>query len=229
MRWVLVALLLIPVVSAATIYGSVYDFSLNTVKTAVVEINSTPGQVMVAKNGTYSFSVPPGRYLLSAKDAKTDAEIEENISVAEGQYVLDLILLPALEQDESLLEGPEEVPEVEAVIEDKPVTSWLLWIVVFALLAYIVYRVSKKPAKEIVVEKEVIKEVVKEVKEVPIVEELNQIMQFIEKEGGRTTQKDIRKQFPYSEAKISLMIDELESKGLVKKVKKGRGNIILKS
>lgn len=225
MRWVLVALLLLPVVQAATIYGSVYDFSLNTVRNAVVEINSTPNQVIVAKNGTYSFSVLPGQYVLKARDAKTDAEIEENITVAEGQYVLDLILLPALGQDESLLEGPEEVPDVESVIEDKPVTSWLLWTVVFALLAYIIYRVSKKPAKEIIVEKEV----VKEIKEVAVAEELNEIMKFIEKEGGRTTQKDIRKQFPYSEAKISLMIDELESKGLVKKVKKGRGNVILKS
>ena len=224
MRWVLVALLLLPVVQAATIYGSVYDFSLNTVRSAVVEINSSPGQVMVAKNGTYSFSVLPGQYVLKARDAKTDAEIEENITVAEGQYVLDLILLPALGQDESLLEDPEEVPDVESVIEDKPVTSWLLWIVVFVLLAYIVYRVSKKPAKEVIVEKEI----VKEVREVPVAEELNEIMKFIEKEGGRTTQKDIRKQFPYSEAKISLMIDELESKGLIKKVKKGRGNIILR-
>jgi len=219
-----VALLLLPVVQAATIYGSVYDFSLNTVRSAVVEINSSPGQVMVAKNGTYSFSVLPGQYVLKARDAKTDAEIEENITVAEGQYVLDLILLPALGQDESLLEDPEEVPDVESVIEDKPVTSWLLWIVVFVLLAYIVYRVSKKPAKEVIVEKEI----VKEVREVPVAEELNEIMKFIEKEGGRTTQKDIRKQFPYSEAKISLMIDELESKGLIKKVKKGRGNIILR-
>ena len=43
----------------------------------------------------------------------------------------------------------------------------------------------------------------------------------------RTTQKEIRKIIPLSEAKISLMITDLESRDLIKKVKKGRGNIII--
>jgi uncharacterized membrane protein len=42
----------------------------------------------------------------------------------------------------------------------------------------------------------------------------------------RITQKDIRKEVPLSEAKISLIIAELEAKGIIRKVKKGRGNII---
>ena len=50
---------------------------------------------------------------------------------------------------------------------------------------------------------------------------------MIRKEGGRATQKDIRKQIPLSEAKISLMLAELEHKGVVEKIKKGRGNIII--
>lgn len=57
--------------------------------------------------------------------------------------------------------------------------------------------------------------------------DLDALMSFIRKEDGRTTQKDIRKQFPLSEAKISLMIAELEDKGLIKKIKQGRGNIIV--
>ncbi len=57
--------------------------------------------------------------------------------------------------------------------------------------------------------------------------DLDALMSFIRKEDGRTTQKDIRRQFPLSEAKISLMIAELEDKGLIKKIKQGRGNIIV--
>ena len=41
------------------------------------------------------------------------------------------------------------------------------------------------------------------------------------------TQKDLRKHFAMSEAKISLMITELESLKKIKKIKKGRGNIII--
>lgn len=55
----------------------------------------------------------------------------------------------------------------------------------------------------------------------------DKIVEFIKNEDGRTTQKEIRKNFDLSEAKISLIISELESKGAIKKIKKGRGNIIL--
>jgi uncharacterized membrane protein len=43
----------------------------------------------------------------------------------------------------------------------------------------------------------------------------------------RVTQKEIRKSFPMSEAKISLIITDLESQGKVRKIKKGRGNVII--
>ena len=227
MRWFWVVLLLmLPSVLGVTIHGTVYDLGLNSLSNAIVEINSSPTQKMVAKNGTYAFSVPPGMYALKARHEKSDSEIAENISASgEGDYVLDLILLPSLESEEALLQEEQEVPMVEDIVEEKPATHWLLWVIVFVVLGYLVYKVSRRPQR--IVEK--VKEVVKEIKEVVIAEELQKIMEFIEKEGGRTTQKDIRKNFPYSEAKISLMIDDLEAKGLVKKVKKGRGNIIIKS
>jgi uncharacterized membrane protein len=55
---------------------------------------------------------------------------------------------------------------------------------------------------------------------------LEQIYQIIKKEK-RTTQKDLRKKLPYSEAKISLVLSELENKGKIEKIKKGRSNIII--
>ena len=58
-------------------------------------------------------------------------------------------------------------------------------------------------------------------------DDLDHVIKIIKQEGGRATQKDIRKQIPLSEAKISLMIAELEHKGIVEKIKKGRGNIII--
>jgi len=221
MKWFWVVLLLmVPSALGVTIHGTVYDFGLNKLSNAIVEINSTPRQQIVAGNGTYSFMVAPGTYALKAIHKKSDSDIVENITaVSEGDYVLDLILLPSFDKDAALLESAPDLPPIEDVIQDTPVTNWLLWIIVFVVLAYLVYKVSRKP----IVEK------IKEVKEVPVADELHKVLEFIEKEGGRTTQKDIRKMFPYSEAKISLMIDELEAKGLVKKVKKGRGNLILKA
>lgn len=216
----MVWLLMLPSVLGVTIHGTVYDFGLSRLPDSVIEINSTPRQQVVAKDGSYSFSVPPGTYSLKARHEKSDSDVVENISaVADGDYVLDLILLPLLGGDEELvMEEPDIMGEF---VTEKPAVHWLLWVVVFIVLGYLVYKISKKPQK--------VTEVVREIKEVAVVEELQKILEFIEKEGGRTTQKDIRKNFPYSEAKISLMIDDLEAKGLVKKVKKGRGNIIIKS
>jgi LPXTG-motif cell wall-anchored protein len=57
--------------------------------------------------------------------------------------------------------------------------------------------------------------------------DLQNILDFLKREGGRTTQKDLRREIPFSEAKISLMISELESKKKVRRIKKGRGNIII--
>ncbi len=215
---------MVPSVLGVTIHGTVYDFGLAKLTNAVVEINSIPRQQIVTTDGKYSFSVPPGAYTLRARHAKSDSDIEENITaISEGDYVLDLILLPSLETEEALLEEELEVPMVEEVVEERPVIQWILWIIVFIALGYFVYKVSRKP--EQIVQKEVIKEISK----VAVADDLQKVMELIEKEGGRITQKDIRKNFPYSEAKISLMIDELEAKGLVKKVKKGRGNVIIKA
>lgn len=44
---------------------------------------------------------------------------------------------------------------------------------------------------------------------------------------GRMNQKDLRKFLPWSEAKVSIELDLLEEKGLIKKIKRGRGNIII--
>ena len=47
------------------------------------------------------------------------------------------------------------------------------------------------------------------------------------KEHKRMTQKELRKEIPLSEAKISLVVTELEHEGKIKKIRKGRGNIII--
>ncbi|MEM4156105.1 MAG: MarR family transcriptional regulator, partial [Archaeoglobaceae archaeon] len=57
-------------------------------------------------------------------------------------------------------------------------------------------------------------------------EDLRKVLEVIKTEGGRITQKELRRKLGYSEAKISLIIADLERRGLVEKVKKGRGNII---
>jgi uncharacterized membrane protein len=217
MRWLLFTLLIAMSVSGAQIYGTVYDFGLNKAYNSIVEINSTPAQRIVANAGSYEFNVPAGVYRISAE--KGDEFIEEIIEIGEGRFVRDLILLPDLEED--LIENGDELPPIDEsldIISQKPTYQWILWLIVFVILGFVVWKVSRAPTK--VIEKKI--------KEVVVSDDLERLIKFIDKHNGRVLQKDLRKEFPYSEAKISLMVDELEAKGVVKRVKKGRGNIIIK-
>ncbi|MDY9928123.1 winged helix-turn-helix transcriptional regulator [Methanosarcina sp.] len=62
--------------------------------------------------------------------------------------------------------------------------------------------------------------------EVSLPEDLKEIMDLIRANGNRITQRELRKKSPYSESKVSLMLSDLEERGLIEKFKRGRGNII---
>ena len=215
-------LLVVNFVNAATIYGTVYDLSLKKVNNARVEINTIPKQFLIAQNATYSFDVPNGRYAIKAQLMQKDdvlASVQENITISQdGNYVIDLILFPDIE------EGVED-PGIDVngdIIEETGDKDGILLIVfavllVSGIIAGMVYysriREHEKPKPEETIQGNE--------------DDLEQIIKIIKKEGGRATQKDIRKQIPLSEAKISLMIAELEHKGTIEKIKNGRGNIII--
>ena len=114
-----VLLLLLPCVSAATIQGVVYDLDL-TPANAVVTISTQPQQRMVAVNGEYTFSVPPGTYTLNAtyeEGLDMLSAVEPITIVEDGMYTLDLILFPEFDDVPQLegigLEEEEEVPLAE--------------------------------------------------------------------------------------------------------------------
>ena len=203
-------------VSGTTIYGNIYDLSLNKVLGTGVEINTTPQQYFVSKDGSYAFDVPNGFYAIKA-ELRTDGVVASetrNISIKQsGNYVIDLILFPNFEEEDDISQDIEIViPETE----EKGFVSLFVLIFIFILGVIIYFILKGKKTKKSGVE-------VGENHET----DLNDLIRIIKQEGGRTTQKYVRKQIPLSEAKISLMIAELENKGVIEKIKKGRGNIII--
>jgi len=205
----IISFIYLNIAHAATIHGTVYDLELNPVKDAIIKINSTPPQFYVSKNGSYSFNIAIGEYLIEAS-FNNESFDEQKISVLqEGDFIIDLILFPTVEYDEELV-GEENLSALELVRER---TLWPYFTVLIILIIAIfltLYILKNKKRIE---------------KELP--EDLKKIVEIIKKHGGRTTQKELRKEIPLSEAKISLMIAELEEKGVIKKIKKGRGNILI--
>lgn len=85
--------------NTATIHGEVYSWdTFEPLENAVVEVNSTPSQSMVAKYGVYYFELDPGDYLIKASYYENSTLVnsgEVTVTIkGEGSYVRDLLLLP---------------------------------------------------------------------------------------------------------------------------------------
>ena len=230
---ILILILTMSLVQAATIHGTIYGPDLELAKKALVEINSTPKQNMVANDGTYSFSVAEGTYKIEAYYSYQGVLLYDKQTItlpAEGDFVLDLILFETLDIEE--LEFDEsKLRMIEELLKDKPKTDiWIvisIGILVLIIVALVIYyflskRKKLKRKKKKRFKAKTVKEKIK-----PVGDEVMTKTIKILKREKRVTQKDIRKELGISEAKASLVIAELEAEGKVKKIKRGRGNIII--
>jgi len=219
-------LLLIDTALAATIHGTVYDLNLEKKSNSIVAVDTVPEQTYVAKEGTYSFELSPGEYTVEAgyyENNELISKTSESVSIEqEGDYVIDLILFPSLEEEEELLRQTDlEVSDPLGEINYAAYTIFSIFGVIIIGIVVFIYLKYKKSLTKIK------KDIEETIQSKEVLAESKKVLDFIRQEGGRTTQKEIRNKFPSSEAKISLIITELEHKGIIKKIKKGRGNIII--
>lgn len=226
---------LIPGALAATVHGTVYSWSdfEKPLKNVIVEVNSTPAQSKVATDGTYSFDLQPGSYLVTAKYYRSNVleySAEEEILIdSEGNFTIDILLFPPTGMEDEFL-SDINLTDVDLNNETK-LGSYL---VVMGLLLFLTMAVWYWHSKK----KSPIKAAVNEApmhvstpepgitgSELPA--DLRELLGLIHSMGGRVNQKELRKKLTCSEAKVSLMITDLECRGLVTKIKKGRANVII--
>jgi uncharacterized membrane protein len=91
----------------ATIHGATYaGDTLEPLTDTVININSNPPQSIVAKNGTYSFELVPGDYVITARSYRNNTLIyskETTLKITDnGIYVLDLLLYPTSKNQEEI-------------------------------------------------------------------------------------------------------------------------------
>jgi uncharacterized membrane protein len=217
--------MLVCTAQAATLQGVVYDYTFNRIDNVQVQLG---GEKDITENGEYSFEVGPGTHTVTAKRYSEAGRLvsteTDTIEIKEDKvYVLDLILFESLDEAEQLL---EETDLLDVSMEEEPsvlVGAYLLLFRIFIVIVivYVFFRIVRRFQRKT---KPLTKQ---EPKQEKTADDADEVLKFIKEQGGRVTQLDIRKKFPSSEAKISLIITDLEEQGKVKKIKKGRGNIII--
>ena len=231
--------------SLATVHGATYDWlTLDKLPKAIVSVNTTPAQLQVAENGLYSFELPAGSYRLVAEyrqGNETTHAAEENITVgASGDYVLDLLLFPTEDFfPDTLVEVPDLNLSQNDIETQQPAIS-MVWLFAGAILLAIVLpaamlllmrkrhakkheAISERPTFQVSVHK------APSAASAPSKElspDHKEVLDKIRAAGGSIGQKDLRHTIHVSEAKASMLVSELEALGLLKKIKKGRGNLI---
>lgn len=222
---ILMLIVMLPIGLAATIHGTVYDLALQPIDSKV-EINTIPSQTYVTKNATYEFTLSPGRYVLMANSTEGSAyELVE--VVQDGDYTIDMIVAPDIDEPIYFDQDPE-IP-TSNLTERLNTAGVIFGIMIVMLVAgFAVYMIARRKSsyrtlehKDNTIHKNNVSEPNNHTTK------LNSMVMDIIRKDGRTTQKEIRKSVPYSEAKISLVISELEAEGKIKKIKKGRGNILV--
>lgn len=270
----------------ATVHGATYAWdTFEPLNDSVININSAPPQSIVAKNGTYSFELPPGTYTITAKYYENDTLIyskETTLEIeSEGNYVLDLLLYPVsenkitktiqVEENDLKYENTNSADFTKRTTSFSSMLNYLLITFIFLFLlgtAYNLSRINKRKKKSRFQKKNfstnefllkafgtkfrpgvelsslnpenaasMISPAVEDMekseagsvpsKKSPLSMEMREVLDIIRGHKGKITQKDLRSKLEYSEVKVSLMLSELEKKGLIKKFKNGRENIVI--
>ena len=220
-------LLLIPLATAATLKGSIYNSNLELETDVLIEIDN---QKYLSKDGSYTFELDAGDYTLTA--TKGFISTSEEVKVT-GTNVFDLFLLDDFTDEDDLWKDTEE----DFFTEDEE-SSYALWryvlggLVILALLIRFFWMRKKfgslrKFRKHHKIEnRKTIEEHQKEIDKEPGY--LDRAVEIIKKHDGRIHQKALRKEMlDISESKVSLILTELEHKGKIERIKKGRGNVII--
>ncbi len=214
----------------ATLHGTIYEWSdfENPLKNAILEVNSTPAQYVVATTGTYSFNLSTGTYRLTARYYRNnvlDFITEEIIVVdSEGDFIHDLLLFPPTDSEYEYL-GDINLSNDIDIKNDDDLTNIIIILISLISISAVFLWIKHRKAKPRETTPHPVLSENRNAKELP--EDIRDLYEIILKTGGRITQKDLRKNTKWSEAKISLMLDDLEDRGFIKKIKKGRSNIII--
>jgi len=226
---------------STTIYGSLYNANdmkkLNQVVVLVEYNNATIFQRVFDK--TYSLDLNNGAYTIRAytyenKTIKYYASY--NINVRDKDISLDMLLAPyELYKMMPDFKQPDlPIPEAETNKNGNRTISLLLPLIVFLAIlifgGYVLFTNANEMAKrEDKAKRRANMKTADDGKDrddKTLDEDCLSVIAVLHENGNRMKQKEIRDILNFSESKMSLIITELEVSGYIKKIKRGRQNIL---
>jgi len=212
---------------AANLSGSVYSMdSFDAVRGVVVKAEGASTHQTFSMDGTYEMDIPAGEYTVKAfyyVEGNLEGYAEDRITLGEGGASYDFVLFAPDEFEGvvgfDLPAMDEEMPESRQDWTPFLVAGGVLLVVIAA--AY--FFLTRKRPEEKGMQKEEEK-LPAEKKELD--EEEKKVLDILRNSEGMRNQKELREIMKCTEAKMSLLISGLEAQGYVKRIKKGRENII---
>ena len=214
---------LLAVLHAATLQGNVYSAdSFDAVRGAMVKLEGASTYQVFSSDGTYSMEVAPGAYNISAfyyENGTLKGYAKDGIVIGTEGASYDIVLFSP-EEFEGIVEF--EIGGVDENIPEGQKEGWtplvvgglVLLIVVLAVAAYFLFGKKKEEEKPKVEKKK------------ELDEEEKKVIEILKGSEGMKNQKELREILKCTDTKISLLISSLEAQGYVKRIKKGRENIV---
>lgn len=206
------------------LFGDIYEGdNLTKIDQVLLKIEGGANtQFLTSKN--YSINIPNGTYKITAthfRDGKIDYITKEEINFDGGERKFDLVLIPVeLYQLTPVTNESNNQPTPKPVEEKQP-NNELIYLAVGGVLliaAGIIWKLkNKSPRGQANADIE---------NNTPLNKELREMINIINENSGTMYQKELREILNYSEAKMSISISELEKRGQIKRVRKGRDNLI---
>jgi len=226
---------------AASIDGTVYTSDLAVARYSLLSINTTPTQRVLLEDGTYNITVPRGSYAMQVTYYRENRKYEDRLNVTvvdNGQYTYDFIVFSTESNQTQVLVTPTDLSFDAPTQSTSTAVSIGWWPAVLLLVALVALSlflsrrqwwqgIAPAAAQVRSSQREGNPKMENEKSVDELSDDLAGVLAVIKAEGGRTTQKELRKHIPVSEAKLSMMLTELEASGKVRKIKKGRGNLIV--